>query len=64
VYVCNCEDSSGADSRGKDTSGTSGDEDYLCNTMLLLGSQHGIGKTSMVYALAQELGFKVSSNYS
>ena len=34
------------------------DDDYLCNTMLLLGPAGGIGKTAMVYALAHELGFK------
>lgn len=31
----------------------------LCNTMFLSGPS-GIGKTAAVYALAQELGFKVS----
>ncbi|KAI8500969.1 ATPase AAA domain-containing protein 5 [Branchiostoma belcheri] len=34
------------------------EEDGLCNTMLLLGPT-GIGKTSAVYACAQELGYKV-----
>ena len=34
------------------------DDDGLCNTMLVTGP-HGSGKTSMVYALAQELGYKV-----
>ena len=34
-------------------------EDTLCNTMLITGP-HGCGKTAAVYALAQELGFKVS----
>ncbi|XP_055955097.1 ATPase family AAA domain-containing protein 5 [Patella vulgata] len=34
------------------------EEDTLCNTMLITGS-HGIGKTATVYALAQELGYKV-----
>lgn len=36
----------------------SDDDDSLCNTMLLTGP-HGCGKTSSVYALALELGFKV-----
>jgi len=35
----------------------SGDS-YLCNAMVLYGP-HGIGKTAMVYAMANELGFKV-----
>ncbi|XP_035695696.1 ATPase family AAA domain-containing protein 5-like [Branchiostoma floridae] len=34
------------------------EEDGLCNTMLVLGPT-GIGKTSAVYACAQELGYKV-----
>ncbi|KAG1662297.1 ATPase family AAA domain-containing protein 5 [Nymphon striatum] len=34
------------------------DDDYMCNTMLISGP-HGIGKTSSVYALAEELGFKI-----
>lgn len=34
------------------------EDDSLCNTMLLSGP-HGCGKTSSVYALALELGFKV-----
>ena len=38
-------------------------EDTLCNTMLLSGP-HGCGKTAAVYALAQELGFKVRTNNS
>ncbi|XP_077474872.1 ATPase family AAA domain-containing protein 5 [Stigmatopora argus] len=33
-------------------------EDFLCNTVLITGPT-GIGKTSTVYACAQELGFKV-----
>ena len=33
-------------------------EDTLCNTTLITGP-HGSGKTAAVYALAQELGFKV-----
>ncbi len=32
----------------------------LCNTMLITGP-HGVGKTAMVYALAEELGYKVNS---
>ncbi|KAL4240609.1 ATPase AAA domain-containing protein 5 [Mactra antiquata] len=36
----------------------SDDDDSLCNTVLLTGP-HGCGKTSSVYALALELGFKV-----
>lgn len=35
------------------------EEDTLCNTVLLTGP-HGIGKTASVYALSNELGFKVS----
>ena len=35
-------------------------EDMLCNTLLITGPT-GVGKTSAVYACAQELGFKVSS---
>ncbi|XP_054763024.2 ATPase family AAA domain-containing protein 5-like isoform X1 [Lytechinus pictus] len=34
------------------------EEDGLCNTILLSGP-HGVGKTSLVYACAQELGFEV-----
>ncbi|CAL1526340.1 unnamed protein product, partial [Lymnaea stagnalis] len=34
------------------------DEPSLCNTMLISGP-HGVGKTCLVYALAQELGYKV-----
>ena len=37
------------------------DDDRLCNTMLITGP-HGVGKTTSVYAMAQELGYKVSSN--
>ncbi|XP_077591441.1 ATPase family AAA domain-containing protein 5 [Stigmatopora nigra] len=33
-------------------------DDFLCNTVLITGPT-GIGKTSTVYACAQELGFKV-----
>lgn len=36
----------------------SGDEDSLCNTLLITGPS-GVGKTAAVYACAQELGFKV-----
>ncbi|XP_030839835.1 ATPase family AAA domain-containing protein 5 [Strongylocentrotus purpuratus] len=36
----------------------SDEEDGLCNTILLSGP-HGVGKTSLVYACAQELGFEV-----
>ena len=32
--------------------------DYPCNTMLITGP-HGVGKTALVYALAQEIGYKV-----
>lgn len=35
------------------------EEDTLCNTVLLTGP-HGCGKTSSVYALALQQGFKVS----
>ncbi|KAJ8037366.1 ATPase family AAA domain-containing protein 5 [Holothuria leucospilota] len=34
------------------------DGDGLCNTILITGP-HGVGKTSMVYACAKEMGFKV-----
>ncbi|XP_041364172.1 ATPase family AAA domain-containing protein 5-like [Gigantopelta aegis] len=34
------------------------DDDRLCNTLLITGPT-GIGKTATVYALAQELGYKV-----
>ena len=35
--------------------------DGLCNTMLIQGPQrHGVGKTSLVYALANQLGYKLS----
>ena len=37
------------------------DEDKLCNTMLLTGPV-GCGKTSAVYACAEELGFKVRND--
>ena len=33
-------------------------EDRLCNTMLIQGP-HGVGKTALVYALANQLGYKV-----
>ena len=36
-----------------------GDEDLLCNTMVVTGP-HGVGKTAMVYAVAHELGYKVN----
>ena len=36
--------------------------DYPCNTMLITGP-YGIGKTSMVHALAQELGYQVNIFY-
>jgi len=34
------------------------DDNNLCSALVLCGP-HGIGKTSMVYAVAKELGFKV-----
>ena len=40
------------------SSDDSEDEDSLCNTVMLTGPS-GVGKTASVYALAQELGFKV-----
>jgi len=36
------------------------DDNSLCSALVLCGP-HGVGKTSMVYAVAKELGFKVSS---
>ncbi|GFS08351.1 ATPase family AAA domain-containing protein 5 [Elysia marginata] len=54
--------------RGKGKGGWSDDSDFtdsdeeedecLCNTMLVTGP-HGVGKTSLVYALAEEMGYKV-----
>ncbi|KAK3608231.1 hypothetical protein CHS0354_007245 [Potamilus streckersoni] len=41
-----------------DSDDSEGEDDSLCNTMLITGP-HGIGKTASVYALAHELGFKV-----
>jgi len=35
------------------------DDTNLCSALVLCGP-HGVGKTSMVYAVAKELGFKVS----
>ena len=35
------------------------DDDGLCSTILLTGP-HGSGKSAVVYALAKELGYKVS----
>ncbi|GFN78551.1 ATPase family aaa domain-containing protein 5, partial [Plakobranchus ocellatus] len=34
------------------------EENSLCNTMLIIGP-HGVGKTASVYALAEEMGYKV-----
>jgi len=34
------------------------EDNSLCSALVLCGP-HGIGKTSMVYAVAKELGFKV-----
>ena len=34
------------------------DDNSLCTALVLCGP-HGVGKTSMVYAVAKELGFKV-----
>lgn len=39
-------------------SDSEGEGDRLCNTAMLTGPL-GVGKTASVYALAQELGFKV-----
>ena len=39
-------------------SSDSSDDDCLCNTMLITGP-HSSGKTCIIYALAQELGYKV-----
>ncbi|XP_048248109.1 ATPase family AAA domain-containing protein 5-like isoform X2 [Haliotis rufescens] len=41
-----------------DTDDSEDEDDSLCNTMLITGP-HGVGKTASVYALAQELGYKV-----
>ncbi|XP_069050757.1 ATPase family AAA domain-containing protein 5 [Lepisosteus oculatus] len=41
-----------------DFRGEDGEEDLLCNTVLITGPP-GVGKTATVYACAQELGFKV-----
>jgi len=38
------------------------DDCSLCNALVLCGP-HGVGKTSMVYAVAKELGFKVLYYY-
>jgi len=35
------------------------EDDNLCSALVLCGP-HGVGKTAMVYAVAKELGFKVS----
>ena len=35
------------------------EDNRLCNTVMLMGPS-GVGKTTTVYALAQEIGFKVS----
>ncbi|CAH1793678.1 unnamed protein product [Owenia fusiformis] len=43
-------------SEGSD--GEEEEDDGLCNTTVICGP-HGIGKTSVVYALAQDLGYKV-----
>jgi len=45
---------------GSEGSGESDVEDSnLCSALVLCGP-HGVGKTCMVYAVAKELGFKVS----
>lgn len=41
-------------------SDSEGEGERLCNTAMLTGPL-GVGKTASVYALAQELGFKVMS---
>ncbi|CAG2239315.1 unnamed protein product [Mytilus edulis] len=41
-----------------DSEGTEDEEDKLCNTVMLMGPT-GVGKSTTVYALAQEIGFKV-----
>ena len=53
-----CNDDSDFDSDFDIDSDDSEDDMSLCNTTLLVGP-HGCGKTSSVYALAQELGYKV-----
>ena len=52
------EDDEDEDFDFSDDSDGSDEEDILCNTMLLTGPT-GCGKTSAVYACAEELGFKV-----
>jgi len=51
------------DFEGSLGSGESDIEDNnLCSALVLCGP-HGVGKTAMVYAVAKELGFKVSHCY-
>ena len=47
-----------SEEEGNVTSEWDEEEDGLCNTTLITGPQ-GVGKTATVYALAQELGYKV-----
>ena len=53
------------DSSGESDDSEWDDEDLtrqLSNTMLLSGP-HGVGKTALVYALAEQLGYKVCFNH-
>jgi len=47
------------DFEGSLSSGESDIEDHDLCTALVLCGPYGVGKTSMVYAVAKELGFKV-----
>ena len=57
--VCACPDSKwSSDSDFRDSEYSEEEDLSLCNTTLITGP-HGVGKTASVYALAQEMGFKV-----
>jgi len=59
-YMITVSRQSEEDFEGSPGSGESDVEDNnLCSALVLCGP-HGVGKTSMVYAVAKELGFKVS----
>lgn len=59
VFVALAKAAGGGDS-DFDFSGDDSDDEGsgLCNTILLVGP-HGVGKTAAVYALAQQLSYKV-----